>query len=144
MKSKISFALAILLAVALIVVMLAAGEIHSTVMKISGLDCQGCAKEVTEALESISGVESVKVNLEKGSVQVKYISANLSDLENTLLALGFEVNNKKPTVTHGAGGIKNKTVPDYNIRSHKADEPGLPGEIRTSRRSTNLRIPSGL
>jgi len=64
------------------------------------MKCQDCVDRVTEALKSVEGVETVTVDLKTGTAQVSYTKANLADMENAILALGFAANDKKPTITH--------------------------------------------
>lgn len=40
-------------------------------LKIEGMMCEGCVKSVKEALEKVSGVTSVDVNLKKGTAVVQ-------------------------------------------------------------------------
>jgi copper chaperone CopZ len=39
-------------------------------LHIDGMKCEGCAAAVTEALESVPGVESAEVSLDDGSARV--------------------------------------------------------------------------
>lgn len=43
-----------------------------TVIKVTGMTCQGCAKSVTRVLSELPGVESVQVSLEKGEAAVRF------------------------------------------------------------------------
>lgn len=47
-------------------------------LSISGMDCEGCVKSVTEAVRSVEGVEEVVVSLEKGTATVKGTNVDLS------------------------------------------------------------------
>lgn len=40
-------------------------------LKIEGMMCEGCVKSVKEALEKVSGITSVDVNLKKGTAVVQ-------------------------------------------------------------------------
>lgn len=44
---------------------------HHITLQVEGMTCDGCARHVTEALESLAGVEEVQVsNWKSGQVQV--------------------------------------------------------------------------
>ncbi|MCL2677322.1 MAG: copper ion binding protein [Streptococcaceae bacterium] len=45
---------------------------NKTSLKIEGMTCEHCAMKVTKALEEVSGVQSVKVNLKKNQATVKH------------------------------------------------------------------------
>lgn len=55
--------------------------------KIDGMTCQGCVNSVRHALEAISGVESVAVDLVKGEADVSYTD---KDLNPTMLIRAIE------------------------------------------------------
>lgn len=42
------------------------------VLKISGMSCSHCEKAVTDALQGLEGVESVRVDLQAGTATVTY------------------------------------------------------------------------
>ena len=42
-----------------------------TVVKVDGMMCKHCEAKVTSAVTSVSGVEKVKVNLNKKTVEIK-------------------------------------------------------------------------
>ncbi|WP_440896484.1 copper chaperone CopZ [Amphibacillus sp. Q70] len=44
-------------------------------LNISGMNCNHCVNRVETALKELEGVEKVKVNLKKGTAQVKYDQA---------------------------------------------------------------------
>ncbi len=44
----------------------------TTNLPITGMGCSGCADSVETALQSVEGVENVKVDLEKASAVVTY------------------------------------------------------------------------
>ena len=51
---------------------------ETKILKVSGMSCEHCVRAVTEAVGSISGVESVKVSLETGAAEVTYDPALVS------------------------------------------------------------------
>ncbi|GFH40320.1 heavy-metal-associated domain-containing protein [Lactococcus insecticola] len=64
-----------------------------TVLKIDGMTCNHCVMHVTEALESVSGVKSAKVNLKKGEAVVKSDSEilDLAAASVAVAAAGYKV-----------------------------------------------------
>lgn len=48
------------------------------VIKVGGMSCQGCVKNVTGALSATPGVASVAVSLEQGEARVGYDPAQVS------------------------------------------------------------------
>ena len=45
---------------------------ESTVIKISGMTCQGCVKSVTRVLAAVPGVADLEVSLDRGEARFKY------------------------------------------------------------------------
>lgn len=43
-------------------------------LNVSGMNCNHCVNRVETALNELEGVEKVKVNLKKGTAQVKYVN----------------------------------------------------------------------
>ena len=60
------------------------------VLKIEGMMCEHCAKRVTEALQSVAGVEKVEVKLKK---KAAYVTGDVQTeaLEAAVKAAGYEV-----------------------------------------------------
>lgn len=51
---------------------------ENVVIKVGGMSCQGCVKNVTGALSATPGVGSVVVSLEQGEARVSYDPAQVS------------------------------------------------------------------
>ncbi len=96
---KMGFVVSLMLVIAM-GALLMAGENQETQIEVNGMECQGCVARVTKALQAIDGVETVKVSLEEGKADVEYTTASVEKMENAILALGFEANNRKPGMTH--------------------------------------------
>ena len=47
-------------------------RMETVVVKVEGMDCQGCVKSVTRMLAGVPGVEKVDVSLEEGRARVTY------------------------------------------------------------------------
>lgn len=45
---------------------------EKTTVKITGMDCQHCAKAVQTTLEKIDGIEQVNVDLENATAEIGY------------------------------------------------------------------------
>lgn len=56
-------------------------------LSVQGMTCGSCVKHVTKAIESLSGVEGVHVDLQSGRVQINRASNQSDDL---ILALDEE------------------------------------------------------
>lgn len=59
-------------------------------LKVNGMSCNHCKNTVEKAVKSISGVESVEVNLEQGQVVVKG-SAHQDELIKAIEEAGYDV-----------------------------------------------------
>jgi len=51
---------------------------ENVVIKVGGMSCQGCVKNLTGALSGVTGVASVEVSLEAGEARVGYDPAQVS------------------------------------------------------------------
>ncbi|MBS0348975.1 MAG: heavy-metal-associated domain-containing protein [Proteobacteria bacterium] len=51
---------------------------EDVVIKVGGMSCQGCVKNVTGALSATPGVATVEVSLEQGEARVSYDPAKVS------------------------------------------------------------------
>ena len=51
---------------------------ENVVIKVGGMSCQGCVRNVTGALSAVAGVASVEVSLEQGEARVGYDAATVS------------------------------------------------------------------
>jgi copper chaperone len=51
---------------------------ESTVIKVDGMSCQGCVKNVTGVLCAIDGVAAAQVSLEAGEAAVQFDSSRVS------------------------------------------------------------------
>jgi copper chaperone CopZ len=63
-------------------------------LKVKGMTCGGCVKNVTHALRSTAGVAGVKVSLADGEAIVEYDERVTSParLESAVKEAGYEVN----------------------------------------------------
>lgn len=67
-----------------------------TTLKIEGMMCEGCVKTVKTALENITGVTSVDVNLKKGTAVVMHDNVSDEKLISAVVDGGF-----RASVKHG-------------------------------------------
>ena len=63
-----------------------------TVLKVGGMSCQGCVKNVTGVLQGLPGVSAAEVSLEKAEAVVDYDDAKIKreDLESAVNDAGFD------------------------------------------------------
>ena len=47
-------------------------SMEQVALKINGMTCQGCARSVKRVLESVEGVQSADVSLDRGEARVLY------------------------------------------------------------------------
>ena len=74
-----------------------------TLISISGMTCQHCARHATDALSAVPGVERVRLQLEPGSAEVFWATDQASDiskLEKALEDVGFQCAQIAPTKFH--------------------------------------------
>ncbi len=60
--------------------------------KITGMSCEHCVAKVKAGIESIEGVEKVKINLKKGLGKVKYDESSVTDQDicDKVAEVGYE------------------------------------------------------
>lgn len=58
-------------------------------LSVQGMSCGSCVTHVTKAIESLGGVQSVRVDLESGRVQVERSSSQSDDLIHALNDEGY-------------------------------------------------------
>ena len=65
---------------------------ENVVIKVGGMSCQGCVKNLTGALSGLAGVASVEVSLEAGEARVGYDPAKVSTnaLRTVIEDCGFD------------------------------------------------------
>ncbi|WP_138159454.1 heavy-metal-associated domain-containing protein [Peptoniphilus catoniae] len=64
-------------------------------INIEGMTCEHCAAHVKEALEALSGVESVKVSLFKNSAKVNGDNLNDEQLKKAIEEAGYKAKSIK-------------------------------------------------
>jgi copper chaperone len=45
---------------------------NNTVIKVGGMSCQGCVKNITEVLQALAGVNAAEVSLEAGEAKIAF------------------------------------------------------------------------
>lgn len=60
-------------------------------VKIEGMSCEHCVKSVETALNSLEGIASVKVNLDKKEAVIEAVDVEDKDIKQTIDDIGFEV-----------------------------------------------------
>ncbi len=66
---------------------------ETTTIKVDGMSCGGCVKNVTGALLGVDGVSKAEVSLEQGQAVVEYdtAKATLGALTQAIEDAGFDV-----------------------------------------------------
>ena len=66
-------------------------------IKVEGMTCQHCVQTITEALNNITGLNTVNVNLVKKEVSVKFNEneTKLKKIFDKIIEVGFELPNNK-------------------------------------------------
>lgn len=66
---------------------------ENVTLNVSGMTCGHCVKAVEGSVGKLEGVENVKVDLEKGQVDVKFDSsvATLDKIKETIDDQGYDV-----------------------------------------------------
>lgn len=66
-----------------------------TTLKVEGMMCEGCVSKVQSALESLNGVDSVEVNLKKGTATVIHQGLSDESLIAAVVDVGFRTSVKR-------------------------------------------------
>ena len=66
-------------------------------IKVEGMTCQHCVQTITEALNNITGLNTVNVDLVKKEVSVKFNEneTKLQKISEKIIEVGFELPNNK-------------------------------------------------
>ncbi len=66
---------------------------ETTTLQVKGMTCGHCVKAVEGSVGELNGVETVKVNLEAGSVEVKFnpSEVTLGQIKETIDDQGYDV-----------------------------------------------------
>ena len=66
-------------------------------IKVEGMTCQHCVQTITEALNNITGLNTVNVDLVKKEVSVKFNEneTKLKKIFDKIIEVGFELPNNK-------------------------------------------------
>ena len=66
---------------------------ETTVLKVKGMTCGGCVRSVKNVLESIQGVTSAEVSLEKAQASVTYdpAKADVNRMKEAVTDAGYQV-----------------------------------------------------
>ena len=91
--------------------------ILTSTIKVSGLDCPDCAKDVQKAVSSMPGVQSAEVNFGAQKLKVVYNNneASIEQINEVLTKIGHPVTLVK------TGTVENtKVAPSENVKNAKA------------------------
>ena len=75
-------------------------------MMITGMHCDGCSRNVTDALMAVEGVNAVKVSLGSGEASVQFDERRTTPerLKSAVRRAGYGVDGAEPTHSHHAEG----------------------------------------
>lgn len=62
-----------------------------TMMLIEGMSCMHCAMRVKKAIEALSGIDSVNVEVGKADVHYDESLASKSDIEAAIIKAGYKI-----------------------------------------------------
>ena len=67
------------------------------IIKVEGMTCQHCVETITDALNNITGLNTVNVDLVKKEVSVKFNEneTKLKKISDKIIEVGFELPNNK-------------------------------------------------
>jgi copper chaperone len=80
---------------------------QTELLKVTGMNCDGCTRNVTKALRAIAGVNDVKVSLAAGEATVRFDARLVSpeQLKSAVRHAGYGVDGTEPAHSHhGKGG----------------------------------------
>jgi len=80
---------------------------QTELLKVTGMNCDGCTSNVTRALRAITGVSDVKVSLTAGEATVRFDErlASSEQLKSAVRHAGYGVDDTEPAHSHhGKGG----------------------------------------
>jgi len=68
-------------------------DMETTVLKVNGMTCGGCVRSVKNVLESIQGITSAEVSLEKAQATVTYdpAKADVNRMKEAVTDAGYQV-----------------------------------------------------
>jgi copper chaperone CopZ len=74
-----------------------ATKIDTTVITVPTVVCSSCVRTITKALKNVDGVKSTKIDLEKKTATVSYVSTKttLSKIEKAIANAGYDANSTK-------------------------------------------------
>ena len=62
-----------------------------TELMIGGMSCEHCVRSVTQAIEKVDGVKSVKVSLKKGNAVIKGEDIDIEAVKKAVTEAGYSV-----------------------------------------------------
>lgn len=107
-------------------------QLRSVEIRVSGLDCESCARSVEPRLKKLRGVESARFDGERGIANITLVSENrvtLNDIRDTLKNLGHKPGDASIVVLGDIrdGRLSLPHQPDaFTLENH----PGAAGRIK--------------
>jgi mercuric ion binding protein len=72
-------------------------KVETTVVKVPTIVCNSCVSTITKALKKVDGVRTTKIDLEKKTATITYVSTKttLSKIEMAIAKAGYDANSTK-------------------------------------------------
>ncbi|MBI4548882.1 MAG: heavy-metal-associated domain-containing protein [Ignavibacteriae bacterium] len=72
-------------------------DLTTATIAVNSMVCGSCAKTIEKATYTVEGVKSVKVDIEKKTVEVKFapLQTNVETIEVAITDAGYDANNRK-------------------------------------------------
>jgi len=72
-------------------------KVETAVVKVPTIVCNSCVSTITKALKKVNGVKTTKIDLEKKTATVSYVSTKttLSKIEMAIAKAGYDANDTK-------------------------------------------------
>lgn len=79
---------------------------QNEILKITGMNCNGCTSKVAHVLKAIAGVHEVVVSLDAGEAAVRYDEhlTTLDQLKSAVKGAGYGVGATNPAHSHQGKG----------------------------------------
>jgi copper chaperone CopZ len=72
-------------------------QISTVTISLPSIVCESCSRNIRKAVQSVDGVEEIKVSVERKSADVTFVRArtNVEAIENAISRAGYDANKRK-------------------------------------------------
>jgi copper chaperone CopZ len=97
MKKYIIGVLSLTVAVTVLLTNCTQNKAQATVIDLPTMQCESCAQTITEAAESVNGVQTVSVSVEKKQATIEYApsATDVQKIEKAIASSGYQANEIK-------------------------------------------------